>query len=646
MGKKNKKDKKGKGKEKTALKTEKNADKRAKKELAEKGEDDIERLIAEFQTQDKKRVQVVEEKCNPPSPRCNMTLTAHPTKEELIMFGGEYCTGNKTYMYNDLFFYNIKKKEWTKVTAPNAPTPRSSHQALALKQGGGQLWIFGGEFASPTQSQFYHYKELWVYHIKDKAWEKISSPGAPTSRSGHRMVHCKKHIIVFGGFHDNVRDYKYYNDVYAFDLETYSWTKLEPSGAPPAPRSGCVMAAIPDQTKVIIYGGYSKEKLKRDADKGTVHTDMVVLTTEGKVKDENAPLKWKWVHMKQSGTKPSPRCGMSLAVTPGNRAVCFGGVYDQVEDEEDMDSLFFNEMYTLDLERGKWFPLTLRGNKSTNTEKRKRRKKKNEGQGDGIDEEDDDDDEEEEEEEEEEEDMEDEDVEEAEDDIKKLKLDHETDVQSQDTNSSTCDLGNVQESSQGSSQELGQGGEEDIFKVTMGAKSAGQAEDIGEGDMDVEVFIPPSRMGALMTVRGGELFLYGGLCEVGDRQITFSDFYSLDLHKLDEWTVLIQNKQTLDWDESDSDDETKGASGGKEEDDDDDDEDDDEDDSDEDIAAILEGCDVPPKSEEEDVMSYFERNKEFWEIQSQKYFKKEDLKVTKRTITKFAKELCQEYCDQ
>ncbi|XP_060069377.1 kelch domain-containing protein 4-like [Ylistrum balloti] len=637
MGKKNKKDKKGKGKEKTALKTERNAEKRAKKELAEKGEDDIEKLIAEFQNKDKKRVQVVEEKCDPPSPRCNMTLSSHPTKEELIMFGGEYCTGNKTYMYNDLFFYNIKKKEWTKVTAPNAPTPRSSHQAITLKQGGGQLWIFGGEFASPTQSQFYHYKELWVYHIKEKAWEKISAPGAPASRSGHRMVHCKKHIIVFGGFHDNIRDYKYYNDVYAFDLENYSWNKLEPSGAPPAPRSGCMMAAIPDQNKVIIYGGYSKEKVKRDADKGTVHTDMVMLTTEGKVKDENAPLKWKWVHMKQSGTKPSPRCGVSLALTPGNRAVCFGGVYDQVEDEEDLDSLFFNEMYTLDLERGKWFPLTLRGKKSVNTEKRKRRKKKEEGQDDGSDEEEDD---------EEDNDMEDEDVEEAEEDIKKLKLDLETDVQSQDTNCSTSS----QDIDQGLGQRLGQGsgeGEEDIFKVTMGPKPAGQTEDMEEESMDVEVFMPTPRMGALMTVRGGELFLYGGLCEVGDRQITFSDFYSLDLHKLDDWTVLIQNKQTLDWDESDSDDdETKGASGGKEEEDDDDDDDDDEDDSDEDIAAILEGCDVPERLEEEEVMTYFERTKEFWETQSQKYFKKEDLKVTKRTITKFAKELCQEYCDQ
>ena len=46
-------------------------------------------------------------------------------------------------------------------------------QAVALGQAGGQLWIFGGEFASPSQSQFYHYKDLWVFHLKEKKWDKI-----------------------------------------------------------------------------------------------------------------------------------------------------------------------------------------------------------------------------------------------------------------------------------------------------------------------------------------------------------------------------------------------------------------------------------------------------------------------------------------
>jgi len=52
-------------------------------------------MIAEFQDQDRRKTAVIEEKCAPPSPRCNMTLTPHPDRDELIMFGGEYFTGNK-----------------------------------------------------------------------------------------------------------------------------------------------------------------------------------------------------------------------------------------------------------------------------------------------------------------------------------------------------------------------------------------------------------------------------------------------------------------------------------------------------------------------------------------------------------------------
>ena len=44
------------------------------------------------------------------------------------------------------------------------------------------------------------------------------------------MILCKKHLVVFGGYHDNGLDYKYYNDVHLFDLESRTWRKIEPSG--------------------------------------------------------------------------------------------------------------------------------------------------------------------------------------------------------------------------------------------------------------------------------------------------------------------------------------------------------------------------------------------------------------------------------
>ncbi|MEQ2209062.1 hypothetical protein XENOCAPTIV_023541 [Xenoophorus captivus] len=51
---------------------------------------------------------------------------------------------------------------------------------------------------------------------------------------------------------------------------------------------------------------------------------------------------------------------------------------------------------------------------------------------------------------------------------------------------------------------------------------------------------PCPRSSAMATVRQGKLYLYGGMFEVGDRQFTLSDFYCLDLHKMDRWEVLVE----------------------------------------------------------------------------------------------------------
>lgn len=55
-----------------------------------------------------------------------------------------------------------------------------------------------------------------------------------------------------------LRDFVYYNDVYSFSLDTFSWCRLSPSGFGPSPRSACQMTPTPDGGGVVVYGGYSK----------------------------------------------------------------------------------------------------------------------------------------------------------------------------------------------------------------------------------------------------------------------------------------------------------------------------------------------------------------------------------------------------
>lgn len=475
MGKNKKDKKKGKGAEKTALKTEKKAANKMKKDLEAIGEDDIERILSKIIEDERKALQVKETIIEKPTRRINFTFVPHPDKEELILFGGEFFNGSKTFVYNDLIFYNIPSKKWTVVKAPNGPAPRCGHQMVTTSSRQGQLWLFGGEFTSPSQSQFYHYRDLWVYHIGEKKWEQVTSPGGPSARSGHRMIMAKNKIFVFGGFHDNLRDFKYFNDIYFFDILTYVWKKLDPSGIPPSPRSGCCMSLLPDG-KIFIYGGYSKEKIKKDVDKGHVHTDAFILMLD---KHDPSGTKYKWMHTKISGISFSPRCGMSISTGSTTKAFCFGGVFDQ-EDEEDLAGTFYNDLFMLDLEKITWRSVTLSGKQQK--EKSKRRKDK----GDEV----------------------------------------EPDpVGKTAENIKATTISN-----------------DGVFKVTVGGACASNEVTSMDVDAP-KVFQPSPRINCGLALKHGTLYLYGGMFEDGDITLTFNDFYSLDIGKFEEWKHIISDEK-------------------------------------------------------------------------------------------------------
>lgn len=551
MGKKDKKkEKKLKGAVKTAAKTEKNALKRMKKEFSTKGED-LDAIIASVQEEERKRNLVVENVTESLTIRSGLSLSVNSEKDELIFFGGEYFNGSKTTMYNELYTYNIKKDKWLQISSPNGPLPRCSHQAVFVPQMGGQLWVFGGEFSSPTHSQFRHYSDLWVFHFNEKTWEQIKASGGPSSRSGHRMTLSQKKLFVFGGFHESVRDYKYFNDVYTFDLENRKWSKIEAKSNPPSPRSGCQIAPLSDGG-ILIYGGYSREKIKRDIDKGTVHSDMYLLQPDKKQSDletaanANTVTKWKWVQVKQSGSCPSPRCGFSMTLIPNaNKVVLFGGVFDVEESEESIQGQFFNDLYQLELDIGKWSKIQLRG--SGEIKSKRRRKVKEDGDGESD----------------------------AEGEIEDPTLEPKVESMTiEDKEQVVADDG--------------------IFVVKMGPSISSNdgmeaSQNYDEGAVapsSVKAFSPHPRMNSCLVAKSGMLYLFGGTYEDGDRQLTLADFYTLDLKKLDEWKTLVaMDAKTQEWLESDS----SGESGSGSEDDNDEEDDDKSDSTDEDMEVDKEG---------------------------------------------------------
>ncbi|KAK3144441.1 hypothetical protein QOZ80_4AG0313120 [Eleusine coracana subsp. coracana] len=508
MGKKQKKP--GKGKEKTERKTAKGEEKRARREARKIGEeDDIDAILKSIQKEEAKKKEVhVEENVPAPSPRSNCSLTINPLKEtELVLYGGEFYNGNKTFVYGDLYRYDVEKNEWKLVSSPNSPPPRSAHQTVAWKN---NIYMFGGEFTSPNQERFHHYKDFWTLDLKTNQWEQILAKGCPSARSGHRMILYKHKIVLFGGFYDTLREVRYYNDLHVFDLDNFKWEEIKPRPGClwPSPRSGFQFAVYQDQ--IYLYGGYFKE-VSSDKEKGTVHADMWSLD----------PRTWEWNKVKKTGMPPGPRAGFSMCVHK-KRAVLFGGVVDMEVEGDVLMSMFMNELYGFQLDNHRWYPLELRKDKpaKNKTKDTKRKESVNDVEANLA----------------------------NEDEVMEV-IEEATDRQSEVHGVSNHLTKSLTITKAGSSK-----------TIDVPSDSATQ-------EPLPEAVKPSGRINACMAVGRDTLYLYGGMMEVKDREITLDDLYSLNLSKLDEWKCIIPASES-EWLEISED-----------EDDDDDEADDDDDDS-------------------------------------------------------------------
>lgn len=97
-----------------------------------RGEGKFEALITHFQAPDVKKTQIVETSCSSPSPGLNVSFSAHPESNELILFGGEYFNSKTTCLHNHLYIYNTRKDTWIKVKIPSSLLGHCALQAVVV----------------------------------------------------------------------------------------------------------------------------------------------------------------------------------------------------------------------------------------------------------------------------------------------------------------------------------------------------------------------------------------------------------------------------------------------------------------------------------------------------------------------------------
>ncbi|KAL1956537.1 hypothetical protein VTO42DRAFT_7101 [Malbranchea cinnamomea] len=508
---KDKKAKKAEQKARVAAKQAKKAEKKEKKNKAKGLNDDsdaedvdLDAVLAAYAEEQAKFLKVTEVPSGPPTPRSSATLIASPSgRNELFLFGGEHFDGTTATFYNNLYIYLIDKHEWREVTSPNSPLPRSGH---AWCRGGntGGIYLFGGEFSSPKQGTFYHYNDFWYLDPSTREWSRIETKGkGPPARSGHRMTYFKNYIILFGGFQDTSQQTKYLADLWIYDCQKFTWysPQLPPASQKPEARSS--FSFLPHESGAILYGGYSRVKMASGGSKKSgggsqrmilkpmVHQDIWFLriTPPGPDEPASAGPTVRWEKRKRPVNSPNPpRAGATMAYHKG-RGILFGGVHDVEMTEEGIESEFFDALYALNLERNRFFQLTLRkpragGKKQNATQALKSRNRS--------------------------------------------KADEEELLRNLARLEAKAGGGEVQIPEM----ETDRAGMEDEDDVIVNPKQS----------LPVRFEFPHKRFNAQLAVQDDLLFIFGGTFERGDHEFTFNDMYCIDLSKLDGVKEIFYNE--------------------------------------------------------------------------------------------------------
>ena len=200
-------------------------------------------------------------------------------------------------------------------------------------------------------------------------------------------------MVLFGGFYEQKRDMHWFNDTYIFSFQEERWHAVthKPLSHVPRVRSGHQLVLHAAEDCLYLYGGFSKEKQAvQDASRkeACVHDDVwrlslrPVLGLDAGGDDETVDgdtssskkkravavgggaafdaSKASWSKVSKKGAKPSARSGAVVTVYKSSKAILFGGVYD-VDLGHGLKSAFHNDLYTFDMLSSRWYELEPNG---------------------------------------------------------------------------------------------------------------------------------------------------------------------------------------------------------------------------------------------------------------------------------------------
>ena len=139
--------------------------------------------------------------------------------------------------------------------APSTTLPPRGRHAVALDQAHGRALIHGGRYRAGTSGAYTLYDDLWAFDFATDSWTELPSAGGPSARSNHVAVVSGDHLIVYGGnASTDGLSFIPLGDTWAFDLEAETWTQVSTTNDPSA-RLFHTATVEPATGILLMFGG-------------------------------------------------------------------------------------------------------------------------------------------------------------------------------------------------------------------------------------------------------------------------------------------------------------------------------------------------------------------------------------------------------
>ena len=164
-------------------------------------------------------------------PACRMSFTTIWTGSEMIIWGGYTNAEQNDILPGDGARYNPVADSWTPVTTVGVPAARFDHTAVWT---GTEMIVWGGQTGTTPAQRVYTYTNGGArYNPTSDTWRPISASNAPTPRSRHNAVWTGTEMIVWGGNSNYIAS----TDGGRYNPFADTWAPMSTNGAP-APSTG------------------------------------------------------------------------------------------------------------------------------------------------------------------------------------------------------------------------------------------------------------------------------------------------------------------------------------------------------------------------------------------------------------------------